>query len=82
MTSSSWIRPRPSVSSASTGQPKSYEIRLQKLADTLGYPRELRHLAAAVRDTMRRLEDLGWINGWEIAGNGRRIPQKLIVQRR
>jgi len=63
-------------------QPKQYEITVSKLRTTIGYQRDVRHLVADIKRTMTRLEELGWLDGWEVVGNGRRTPHKLIVNRR
>jgi hypothetical protein len=34
-----------------------------------------------LRSTMQKLQALGWLDGWEITGTGRKVPHKLTFFR-
>ena len=65
-----------------SGQPRPYEISTKKLLTTIGYLRDHNKFLADLRQTLRQLETLKWIDAWEIVGTGRTTPHKLRIIRR
>jgi len=62
-------------------QPKQYQISIKKLSAVIGYQRDTSEFLRDIRKTMARLVELGWVDAWEIEGNGRRTPYKLVIER-
>ena len=65
-----------------SSQPKGYQIGVEKLRTTIGYPRDLKYFLRDLRETLRRLEELGWVRKSWLEGNGRSKPYKLAIQRK
>jgi hypothetical protein len=65
-----------------SSQPRPYEISTKKLLTTIGYLRDHNKFLADLRQTLRQLEKVKWIDSWEIAGTGRLTPHKLRITRR
>lgn len=65
-----------------SSQPRPYEISTKKLLATIGYLRDHNKFLSDLRQTLRQLEKVKWIDGWEIVGTGRLTPHKLRVTRR
>jgi hypothetical protein len=66
--------------SSQGGRGKDYRIGTKILMKTLGYPRSHKAFLRDLRDTMRRLESLGWCD-WSLMGS-RSAPHTLYVRRR
>ena len=64
-----------------SGQPKTYSINVVKLRDTIHYLGEHKKFMAKLRACLKKLQNEGWIEAWEITGTGRRIPHKLSIIR-
>jgi len=62
-------------------QPRDYVIHTQKLMQTIGFPRAYKLFMHSLREDMKKLKEEGWIRSWNIEGNGRRVPHKLIIKR-
>jgi hypothetical protein len=58
-----------------------YAIYIDKLMNTIGYPRDIKYFARDLRQTMAQLQELGWVSRWRIDGTGRNAPLKLVVER-
>ena len=65
-----------------SSQPKHYQIGVEKLRSTIGYPRDIKYFLRDLRETLRRLEELGWLVDSWLEGNGRSKPYKLAIQRK
>ena len=65
-----------------SSQPKQYQIGVEKLRTTTGYPRDLKYFMRDLRKTLTQLEDLGWLIESCLEGNGRSKPYKLIIKRK
>lgn len=65
-----------------SSQPKEYQIGVEKLRTTIGYPRDLKYFLRDLRKTLGQLKDLGWLQDSWLEGNGRSKPYKLIVRRK
>lgn len=64
-----------------SGQRKEYQIFTKKLMTTIGYVRDHMIFVGDLRKAMQQLEDIGWIESWDIVGSGRSTPRKLICIR-
>ena len=64
-----------------SGQPKTYEIHTKKLMTIIGYQRPYAKFMADLRASLTKLEEKQWISSWDITGNGRKIPHKLLLKR-
>ncbi len=64
-----------------SGQRKYYQISIPKLLKAVNYIGEYKLFMKSLRKALRTLEDVGWIQEWEITGTGRRIPHKLSISR-
>ena len=64
-----------------SAQPRYYEIKTEKLLQTIGYQREYRCFMSDLRAIMKKLVKLGWIKEWKITGTGRKVPHKLTLSR-
>ncbi len=64
-----------------SSQPKSYAIYAEKLRATIGYPRQAKYFLRDLRESLTKLESLGWLLEYRIEGTGRRVPFKLIIKR-
>jgi len=64
-----------------SSQPKHYQIGVEKLRITIGYPRAPKYFLRDLRQTMRKLEDLDWLKRAWLEGNGRSKPYKLAIKR-
>lgn len=65
-----------------SGQPGTYNIFTKKLKDTIGHVGPYKHFMADLRETMTQLKDEGWLKEFQIQGNGRKMPHKLIINRK
>ncbi len=65
-----------------SSQPKQYQIGVAKLRTTIGYPRALKYFLRDLRETLSRLEELGWLSESWLEGNGRSKPYKLAIRRK
>ena len=64
-----------------SGQPKTYQIYTRKLQSTIGHTGPYKHFMADLREALGQLQDAQWIHEFQISGNGRKQPHKLILQR-
>ena len=64
-----------------SSQPKTYQIFTRKLQTTIGHTGPYKHFMADLREALGQLRDAGWIHQFEIAGNGRKKPHKLLLRR-
>jgi hypothetical protein len=64
-----------------SGQPRSYAIGAEKLRKTIGYVRPAAAFMRELRETMGRLQSVGWIRAWTIEGTGRSHPFVLQLER-
>lgn len=64
-----------------SAQPKHYVIKTEKLMETIGYQRSYAYFMSDLRSTLQKLQDLNWIEGWDITGTGRKVPHKLTFSR-
>ncbi|WP_282611238.1 hypothetical protein [Pelagibius sp. Alg239-R121] len=64
-----------------SSQGPKYEIDARKLMHTIGYMDEYKSFMRKLRATMEKLGEAGWLSDYEIVGTGRRVPQKLCIQR-
>ena len=64
-----------------SSQPKTYQIFTRKLQGTIGHTGPYKHFMADLREALGQLRDAGWIHQFEIAGNGRKKPHKLLLRR-
>lgn len=64
-----------------SSQPRDYEIYADKLRRTIGYPRDSKYFARDMRESLKRMQDLGWLTDFRVEGTGRAKPHKLIVSR-
>ncbi len=65
-----------------SGQPATYNIFTKKLQATVGHVGPYKHFMADLREAMTQLKDEGWLKDYQIQGNGRKIPHKLIINRK
>lgn len=65
-----------------SSQPRDYEIYADKLRRTIGYPRDPKYFSRDMRESLKRMKELGWLKDYRIEGTGRAKPHKLIVSRR
>lgn len=64
-----------------SGQPKTYEIGAEKLRQYLLYQRAPKYFVREMRDALQTMQEVGWLKRWSIDGNGRSVPQKIIIER-
>lgn len=64
-----------------SGQGKRYQIFTKKLQTTIGHTGRYKDFVADLREALGQLQELGWVSGWEISGNGRKYPHKLSIVR-
>ena len=64
-----------------SGQPRRYQIFARKLQTTIGHVGPYKYFMADLREALQQMEEAGWIGGYEILGNGRKQPHKLVVDR-
>lgn len=64
-----------------SGQPKAYEIYVDKLITTLRYPRERKYFIRELKQTMDILKVEGWVLKSLISGTGRSKAHKLTILR-
>ncbi|MBT8039481.1 MAG: hypothetical protein KJN78_04535 [Gammaproteobacteria bacterium] len=64
-----------------SGQPKRYEIGAEKLRKNLLYQRAPKYFIRELRQSFGVMKDVGWLKRWHIEGNGRRVPQKIVIER-
>jgi len=62
-------------------QPKRYSIHAIKLQQTIGYQRSYKHFMNDLRASLKKMQEIGWLNHWEITGTGRKQPHKLSLVR-
>ena len=64
-----------------SAQPKHYAIKTEKLMQTIGYQRSYGYFMSDLRNTLQKLQALGWLEDWDITGTGRKVPHKLTFSR-
>ena len=64
-----------------SSQPKTYQIFTRKLQVTIGHTGPYKHFMADLREALGQLQDAEWIHQFEIVGNGRKKPHKLVLRR-
>ena len=64
-----------------SGQPRNYQIYARKLQATIGHDGPYKYFMADLREALQQLQDAGWVREYEILGNGRKQPHKLVVDR-
>ena len=64
-----------------SSQPKTYQIFTRKLQTTIGHTGPYKHFMADLREALAQLQDAEWIHQFEIVGNGRKKPHKLLLRR-
>lgn len=65
-----------------SGQPATYNIFTKKLQATVGHVGPYKHFMADLREAMTQLKEEGWLKDYQIQGNGRKLPHKLIINRK
>ncbi len=65
-----------------SGQPATYNIFTKKLQATVGHVGPYKHFMADLREAMAQLKEEGWLKDYQIQGNGRKLPHKLIISRK
>ena len=64
-----------------SGQPREYQIFTRKLQGVIGSTKEHYRFLAELRKGLEELLHTGWLKEWNILGNGRSKPHKLVVRR-
>lgn len=64
-----------------SGQPRKYQIFARKLQATIGHDGPYKYFMADLREAFQQLQEAGWIREYEILGNGRKQPHKVVVDR-
>ena len=64
-----------------SGQPKRYQTKAIKLADTIGYDGPSKNLKQRIGRSLDKLKEIGWLSSYEFRGNGRSVPLTLLVER-
>lgn len=64
-----------------SGQPKTYTIMALKLKTTIGDTSRYNYFMTNLRDSLDQLVKLGWLEDFELSGNGRKVPHKLSIIR-
>ena len=64
-----------------SGQPPKYMIFTRKLQNTIGHVGPYKHFMADLREAMEQLQSEKWLGDFQIVGNGRKTPHKLLIHR-
>lgn len=64
-----------------SSQSGRYEIGTEKLMRTIGYMREHKKFMGDLRSTLKLMVQEGWLGNYDIVGNGRTKPFKVITFR-
>lgn len=64
-----------------SGQPKKYSIYTKKLKNTIGHLGQYKYFMTDLREALQQLQQLDWLKEYEIIGNGRKLPHKLVINR-
>lgn len=64
-----------------SGQPRKYQIFARKLQTTIGHVGPYKYFMADLREALQQLQGAAWIRDYDILGNGRKQPHKLVVDR-
>lgn len=64
-----------------SSQPRTYSIMAKKLQETIGHTSTYKEFMRDLRLSLTQLADLGWLEAFELSGNGRKVPHKVTIIR-